>query len=124
MSNSANEFLQSVIAKNPAEKEFHQAVREVVDSVKPVLDRNPEYRQQAVLERITEPERVVMFRVPWIVTGPEDAYRLLKAATDLAEEIINLHCAACPIFNHKLEPIASIWITGPSGWAWCSGTVT
>ena len=35
-------------------------------------------------------------------------------ATDLAEEIINLHCVACPIFNHKLEPIASIWITGPS----------
>ena len=35
-------------------------------------------------------------------------------AADLAEEIINLHCVACPIFNHKLEPIASIWITGPS----------
>ena len=35
-------------------------------------------------------------------------------ATDLAEEIINLHCVACPIFNHKLEPIAAIWITGPS----------
>ncbi len=52
--------------RDPEQYEFHQAVKEVVESVKPVLDRNPEYRQQAVLERITEPERVVMFRVPWM----------------------------------------------------------
>lgn len=53
-------------SRDPEQYEFHQAVKEVVESVKPVLDRNPEYRQQAVLERITEPERVVMFRVPWM----------------------------------------------------------
>jgi glutamate dehydrogenase (NADP+) len=58
--------LKAIIAKDPEEKEFHQAVSEVLDSVKPVLDRNPEYRQAAVLERITEPERVIMFRVPWM----------------------------------------------------------
>jgi glutamate dehydrogenase (NADP+) len=52
--------------RDPEQYEFHQAVKEVVESVKPVLDRNPEYRQQAVLERITEPERMVMFRVPWM----------------------------------------------------------
>lgn len=52
--------------KDPEQKEFHQAVDEVVESVKPVLDRNFEYRQQAVLLRVTEPERVVMFRVPWM----------------------------------------------------------
>lgn len=52
--------------KDPEQREFHQAVEEVVESVKPVLERNPEYRQHAVLERITEPERVIMFRVPWL----------------------------------------------------------
>jgi len=52
--------------KDPGEKEFHQAVKEVLDSVQSVLDRNPEYRQAAILERITEPERVIMFRVPWM----------------------------------------------------------
>lgn len=52
--------------KDPEQREFHQAVYEVVETVKPVLDRNMEYRQQAVLKRITEPERVIMFRVPWM----------------------------------------------------------
>jgi glutamate dehydrogenase (NADP+) len=60
------DILESIVARDPNEKEFHQAVREVVETVQPVLDRNPEYRQSAVLERITEPERVIMFRVPWI----------------------------------------------------------
>ena len=52
--------------KDPEQHEFHQAVYEVVESVKPLLDRNLEYRQQSVLRRITEPERVIMFRVPWM----------------------------------------------------------
>ena len=55
-----------IVQRDPQEKEFHQAVQEVMQSVKPVLDRNPEYRKQAVIERITEPERVIMFRVPWL----------------------------------------------------------
>ena len=53
-------------ARDPHEKEFHQAVQEVVETVQPVMDRNPQYRQEAVLERIIEPERVIMFRVPWM----------------------------------------------------------
>ena len=53
-------------AKNPSEPEFHQAVAEVVDSLAPVLDRHPEYRAAKILERVVEPERVLMFRVPWI----------------------------------------------------------
>ena len=53
-------------AKNPAETEFHQAVAEVVESLALVLDRHPEYRSARILERIVEPERVLMFRVPWI----------------------------------------------------------
>jgi glutamate dehydrogenase (NADP+) len=59
-------ILKTIEARDPAEKEFQQAVNEVLESVKPVLDRNPEYRHSAVLERITEPERVIMFRVPWM----------------------------------------------------------
>jgi len=60
------DILKLIETRDPGEKEFHQAVKEVVESVKPVLDRNPEYRQMAVLERITEPERVILFRVPWM----------------------------------------------------------
>ncbi len=60
------QIVEMIQARDPEQREFHQAVEEVIESVKPVLDRNPEYRQQAVLERITEPERVVMFRVPWM----------------------------------------------------------
>jgi len=59
-------IVETIQARDPEQHEFYQAVEEVMESVKPVLDRNPEYRQQAVLERITEAERVVMFRVPWM----------------------------------------------------------
>ncbi len=52
--------------RDPDQREFHQTVKEVLASVRPVIEKNPEYRQQAVLERITEPERVIMFRVPWM----------------------------------------------------------
>ncbi|MCP4721826.1 MAG: NADP-specific glutamate dehydrogenase, partial [Desulfobacteraceae bacterium] len=52
--------------RDPFEKEFHQAVTEVVESVKPVLDKNPEYRHAGIMERIVEPERVIQFRVPWV----------------------------------------------------------
>jgi glutamate dehydrogenase (NADP+) len=58
-------FMSDVIAKNPGEKEFHQAVREVAESIVPFLDRNPHYKKAKILERMVEPERVIMFRVPW-----------------------------------------------------------
>ena len=61
-----SDILRVIKDRDPGEKEFHQAVQEVIDSVQPVLERNPEYRQTAILERITEPERVIMFRVPWM----------------------------------------------------------
>jgi glutamate dehydrogenase (NADP+) len=60
------DILKLVKARDPGEKEFHQAVQEVMESVKPVLDRHPEYRESGILERVTEPERVIMFRVPWL----------------------------------------------------------
>lgn len=55
-----------VIDKDPGQKEFHQAVHEVIESVKPIMDQNPAYRKARILERLIEPERVVMFRVPWV----------------------------------------------------------
>ena len=61
-----SDILKLVIAKDPEQKEFHQAVKEVIESVQPVLDRNPQYRETAVLERITEPDRMIIFRVPWM----------------------------------------------------------
>jgi len=59
-------LLAEVEAKNPAEPEFHQAVREVAESVDAVLERHPEYRSARILERMIEPERVILFRVPWM----------------------------------------------------------
>ena len=59
------DVMSIVKAKNTAEPEFHQAVQEVFDSLRLVLQKHPEYRSSKILERITEPERVIMFRVPW-----------------------------------------------------------
>ena len=61
-----SEIMEYVKSRDPNEKEFHQAVGEVMDSVKPVLDRNPIYRKARIPERIVEPERVILFRVPWV----------------------------------------------------------
>ncbi|MFP4429130.1 MAG: NADP-specific glutamate dehydrogenase [Desulfovermiculus sp.] len=60
------DIMDIVTARDPGQPEFHQAVSEVAESIKPVLDSNPEYRQAKVLERICEPERVIQFRVPWV----------------------------------------------------------
>jgi len=59
-------FMAGVIKKNPGEIEFHQAVEEVVASLIPFIEKNPKYEKAKILERIVEPERVIMFRVPWI----------------------------------------------------------
>jgi glutamate dehydrogenase/leucine dehydrogenase len=59
------EFMAKIIAKNPGEVEFHQAVEEVVTSIIPYVEENPKYKTAKVLERIAEPERVILFRVPW-----------------------------------------------------------
>ncbi len=61
-----DKFMEQLVAKNPGEPEFHQAVHEVVESLVPVLERHPKYLEHKILERITEPERVILFRVPWM----------------------------------------------------------
>lgn len=60
------ETFETVVHRNPGELEFHQAVREVFDSLAPVLAKHPEYAEMSVLERICEPERQIIFRVPWV----------------------------------------------------------
>ena len=60
------ELMETVIKRNPGEPEFHQAVREVLESLEPVIERHPEYIEKGVLESIVEPERIIKFRVPWV----------------------------------------------------------
>ena len=60
------EVLERVISRDPGQKEFHQAVKEVLESVEPVLQKRPEYIKARILDRIVEPERQVIFRVPWM----------------------------------------------------------
>ena len=62
----ADKFMAGLIARNPGEPEFHQAVREVVDSVAEYICDYPHLMDEKILERMTEPERVIMFRVPWM----------------------------------------------------------
>ena len=67
MSNSyIDSVYEQVLTRNPGEKEFHQAVHEVLESLEPVVERHPEYEEVALLERLVEPERQVIFRVPWV----------------------------------------------------------
>jgi len=66
MAYTVDSFMAGLVAKNPGESEFHQAASEVVASVVPILDRHPQLVEAKILERICEPERVLMFRVPWV----------------------------------------------------------
>jgi len=66
MSNYVDAFMADLKAKHPAQPEFHQAVEEVITSLEPVLDKHPEYKEAKIVERIVEPERVILFRVPWV----------------------------------------------------------
>lgn len=66
MSDYIDKLMAEVKAKNPSEPEFHQAVQEVAESLEVVFDRHPEYKAAKILERMVEPERVIMFRVPWM----------------------------------------------------------
>ena len=60
------DILNFLKIRDAGEKEFYQAASEIIQSVRPVLDRSPHYRKAAILERITEPERVISFRIPWL----------------------------------------------------------
>ncbi|MDR0837363.1 MAG: NADP-specific glutamate dehydrogenase [Propionibacteriaceae bacterium] len=66
MSNVLDAVVARVVARDPHEPEFHQAVREVLGTLSPALERHPEYVEAGILERLVEPERVILFRVPWV----------------------------------------------------------
>lgn len=61
-----NGIMQKVIERNQGESEFHQAVREVLESIEPVIERHPKYKERGIIESLVEPERVIKFRVPWV----------------------------------------------------------
>jgi glutamate dehydrogenase (NADP+) len=66
MVKKVEEFMDLVAKRNPGETEFHQAVREVVESVMPFIEKNPKYQKAKILEKMIEPERTIIFRVPWL----------------------------------------------------------
>lgn len=66
MKDSVRQVYESIVKDNPGEPEFHQAVEEFIESIEPVLAARPEYREYEILRRIVEPERTIMFRVPWV----------------------------------------------------------
>ena len=66
MAYSVSAFMEQVAQRSPYEPEFHQAVHEVIESIHPILDEYPQIRDNSILERMVEPERVIMFRVPWV----------------------------------------------------------
>lgn len=66
MEKDVKAFMEKIIGKNPGEKEFHQAVQEVIESLMPFIKKHPQYQKAKILERMVEPERVIMFRVAWL----------------------------------------------------------
>ena len=86
----SDKILKQILARDPEEKEFHQAVREFVETVEPVLERHPEFHKLGVIERILEPERVITFRVPW--ADDEGWVRVNRGYR------IEMNCSICP-FN-------------------------
>ena len=66
MNANIHSFLEKIESRNPWEREFHQAVDEVIGSVWDYYQQNPRYHRANILERIVEPERIIIFRVPWV----------------------------------------------------------
>ena len=80
--------LKQAIAKNPNEPEFHQAVTEILTTLQPYVDSRPEYEKVGILERMVEPERVIMFREPWVDdNGKTRVTAALAAAKGIEEKI-------------------------------------
>jgi glutamate dehydrogenase/leucine dehydrogenase len=71
MTTKLQDFLDAVVRKNPGELEFHQAVTEVVESVMPFIEEHPQYEEARILKRMVEPERIIIFRVPWVTDRGE-----------------------------------------------------
>lgn len=92
---------ERVVDRNRGEAEFHQAVREVLESLEPVITKHPSYAEGALLERLVEPERQIIFRVPWVDDAGEvhvqRGFRIdLRRGTD--------HCATRPALARHVLP--------------------
>ena len=104
-----DEIYERVVAQNPGEPEFHQAVKEVLDSLKLVIDANEEkYRMEGILERFTEPERIVSFRVPWV--DDNGAVQVNKGYR------IQFNSAIGPYKGCVSRAIWTPWSAGPWNW--------
>ena len=93
-----DEVIDLVVKKNPAEPEFHQAVKEVLESLRVVIEANEEkFRKEALLERLVEPERQIKFRVPWVddkgqvQVNAEDTVYSSAVRSDHTREVFDLH---------------------------------
>ena len=88
MNAGIDKFMEELKARTPGENEFHQAVREVIETVWDAYNANPRYKQAKILERMVEPERTIMFRVPWMNDLGEveinRGYRVELAEVELA----------------------------------------
>lgn len=92
-----DEVYERVVRENPSQPEFHQAVREVLDSLRAVIDRNEEkYRREALLERITMPERQLLFRVPWVDDKGRSRSIMRSACNSRAPPPVQGRAAAAP----------------------------
>ena len=88
---------QDILRRNPGEAEFHQAVREVLESLGPVLTKYPEFGERKILERIVEPERQIIFRVPWRTTRARSRSTAASASSSTARSArTRAACASTP----------------------------
>ena len=126
--NYVDEVLQRVKTENPGQPEFHQAVSEVLNSLRPVIDRNEEvYRRNALLERLTTPDRVICFRVSWVDDKGQvqvnNAYRVqFNNAIGPYKGGLRLH----PSVNQsilKFLGFEQIFRVSPTGRSWPSARV-
>ena len=105
-----DEIYARVVEQNPGENEFHQAVKEELDSLKLVIDANEEkYRKVALLERLVEPERVISFRVPWVDDNGQvqvnKAYRVqFNSAIGPYKGGLRLHPSVTVSYTHLTLP--------------------
>ena len=101
-----NEYLKSVydglVQRNPEQKEFLQAAEEVLESLEPVIAAHPEYEKAGLIERMVEPERVVMFRVPWV----DDNGKVLHSAVSSRQRAVGV-CCFCSSWLNVASSVAT-----------------
>ena len=112
MTAAIDKVYADVIRRNPGEHEFHQAVHEVLTSLEPVLAKDPHYADNALLERLVEPERQIIFRVPWVDdAGNVQVNRGSALSSTLCWAPTRVVCASTPQLTQALS---SSWVLSRS----------